>query len=503
MSSLLSTPLETTLANGWRRIDPASRAAFFVALCVSVLAFGFEMTNLSLHHDDLIQIFIEDTILGHYLGRFGVGWLHYYMQGHFFMPFLQMVQGIVMMAICGVLVARFWGARRLLDIALVASILCVFPYMAQVYQYNTTMATYSLAHLLAAAAVIVSVRQGVAAVLAGAALYLAAFSIYQGVAANAVTILLVWALMRLLFPAEAQMFWSRATARSLATALVALFAGGAAYLAAVSMMTIEFDAYQSAEKAFKPGAGIDLKHSIPLILNGTRASLLWPETYFPGVLKKAQLLLLMAAGLACLFKPRTWWARGAALLLLLAACLAPRSLQVLHAEGHFHELTLTGYALLVAASVLVVLRSAPMLVRNGAALLASALVAAYLLQCNWISTVNHLNTQAHFSTLTQILARVRSLPATDWDGKTIAVVGELDMKEGYPFKRATGVASEFMRARHMDKLARLMRDDAAIVAADEKMPGVLAFAAGRAPWPHPASVGVVDGVGVVVLGKPR
>lgn len=503
MNALLNTPLETTLANGWRRIDPASRAAFFVALCVSVLGFGFEMTNLTLHHDDVNQIFIEDTILGHYLGRFGVGWLHYYMQGHFFMPFLQMAQGIVMMAICGVLVARFWGARKLLDIALVASIVCVFPYMAQLYQYNTSMATYSLAHLLAAAAVIVSVRGGVTAVLAGAVLYLAAFSIYQGVAANAVTILLVWLLMRLLFPAESPVFWSRASARSVATALLALFAGGAAYLAAVSTMTIEFDAYQSAEKAFKPGAGIDLKQSIPMVLNGTRAFLLWPETYFPGALKKLQLLLLAGAALACLLKPRAWWARGVALLLLLAACLAPRSLQLLHAEGHFHELTLTGYALLVAATVLVVLRSAPMMLRNGVALLATALVAGYLLQCNWISTVNHLNTQAHFSTLTQILARVRSLPATDWDGRTIAVVGELDMTNDYPFKRATGVASEYMRAYHMDKLARLMRDNAVIVKADEKMPGVLAFAAGRPLWPHPSSVGVVNGVGVVVLGKPR
>ena len=503
MNALLNTPLETTLANGWRRIDPASRAAFFVALCVSVLGFGFEMTNLTLHHDDVNQIFIEDTILGHYLGRFGVGWLHYYVQGHFFMPFLQMAQGIVMMAICGVLVARFWGARRLLDVALVASIVCVFPYMAQLYQYNTSMATYSLAHLLAAAAVIVSVRGGVTAVLAGAVLYLAAFSIYQGVAANAVTILLVWLLMRLLFPADSQVFWSRSTARSVATALVALFAGGAAYLAAVSMMTIEFDAYQSAEKAFKPGAGIDLKQSIPMVLNGTRAFLLWPETYFPDTLKKAQLLLLMGAALACLLKPRAWWARGVALLLLLAACLAPRSLQLLHAEGHFHELTLTGYALLVAATVLVVLRSAPMMLRNGVALLATALVAGYLLQCNWISTVNLLNTQAHFSTLTQILARLRSLPTTDWDGKTIAVVGELDMTNDYPFKRATGVAPEYMRAYHMDKLAKLMRDNAVIIKADEKMPGVMEFASTRLQWPHPASVGIVNGVGVVVLGKPR
>ena len=165
-------PLEQFLADSWQRVDPAFRRAFLAVIVVSLLAFGFEMTNLTLHHDDVAQIFIQDTILGHYLGRFGTGWLHYYMQQAHFMPFLQMAQGIVFMAAYGLLVAYLWGVRRTLDIVLIASVVCVFPYMAQVYQYNTAMATYTIGHLLSALAVYWSVKATVRHVAAAAVAFL-------------------------------------------------------------------------------------------------------------------------------------------------------------------------------------------------------------------------------------------------------------------------------------------------------------------------------------------
>jgi 4-amino-4-deoxy-L-arabinose transferase-like glycosyltransferase len=164
MSTLIDTPLERTVAAWWGNVDPACRRAFFAALGINVLAFGWEMTNLTLHHDDVIHLFIQDTILGHYLGRFGHGWLYYYTQNHYFMPFLQMLQGIVLMSVYGVLVAHFWGLRRTVDIAVAAAIMCVFPYMASIYQYNTTMWAYPAAHLLAALAVILAARATVAPV---------------------------------------------------------------------------------------------------------------------------------------------------------------------------------------------------------------------------------------------------------------------------------------------------------------------------------------------------
>src|SRR5438034_10563947 len=133
MRSLVRVPLDQFLTDWWGGINPTLKKGFLAATLVSVLAFGFEMTNLTLHHDDVIQIFIQDTILGHYLGRFGVGWLHMYTQNHYIMPFLQMVEGILLMSAYGVIVARFWGLRNATETALAAAIMCVFPYMAQTY----------------------------------------------------------------------------------------------------------------------------------------------------------------------------------------------------------------------------------------------------------------------------------------------------------------------------------------------------------------------------------
>jgi hypothetical protein len=60
-----------------------------------------------------------------------------------------------------------------------------------------------------------------------------------------------------------------------------------------------------------------------------------------------------------------------------------------------------------------------------------------------------------------------------------------------------------MDALHMDRLARLLRDEATFVKADDTTPRALEYAATHAPWPAPGSVGVVDGMGVIVFSNAR
>lgn len=500
MRSPYSTPLDQILADWWNSIDPVYKKAFFFIAGINLLAFGFEMTNLTLHHDDLFQIFIQDNILGHYLGRFGVGNLHYYGQNAYFMPFLQMLEGIVFMSIYGVLVARFWGARKVLDITLVGSIVCVFPYMAQVYQYNTSMATYSLAHLLAAAAVILSIRGTFIHVATAALLYIAAFSIYQSVIANAATIFVLWVLVKLLFSEEGRAFTPGVMLRPAIGALLSVVIGGLLYILAVSFMDLNFDSSQAAGEAFNLSEGINLPYAISEVMHGTRSFFMWPENYFPDYLKKLQLAFIAGAVIFCLLLPKSPGGKISALVLLVLASFTPRLLQLIHPAGDYHNLTLTAYALVIAGAVLIINRAARMVViRNTSSILAFFLIAGYVMQCNWISTVNYLNTLAHYTTLTQVLARVRSLPDKDWDGKKIAVVGKYKMASDYPFKSATGVAVSFMDSFHMQHLANLMRDDATFLEADSTMPEVLEYAATHAPWPNPASVGVINGMGVVVF----
>lgn len=495
-------PLEQVLVEGWQNIDPAIRRAFLAVLAVSLLAFGFEMTNLTLHHDDLAQIFIQDTILGHYLGRFGAGWLHYYTQNARFMPFLQMAEGMVLMAVYGLLVARFWGARNTLDLVLIASVMCVFPYMAQIYQYNTTMATYSIAHLLSALAVILSVRATVRHVAIAAVAYMAAFSIYQSVIANAAAIFVVWLLARAVFNGESGGLFTRATARSTVAALLAVGAGGLIYVAAVSQMHLQFDAYQGAGEAFNLKRSLQLSVAAPEVLSGTKGFFLYPETYFPDYLKKFQLALLFGAAALCLWLPKGAANKIAALSLLVISMFTPRLLQLLHPKGDFHNLTLTAYAVVVAGCLMILFRARHMLVRNLSALLAILLIGGYLIQCNWISSVGYLNTLAHYSTMTQVMTQIKSLPMDGWDGKTVAVLGRHGMYSEYPFKRATGIASEFIDSGHMQWMAHLLREDMVFIDLDRATPGAMEYAAKQAPWPHAGSLGVAGGMAVLVLSKP-
>jgi hypothetical protein len=99
--------------------------------------------------------------------------------------------------------------------------------------------------------------------------------------------------------------------------------------------------------------------------------------------------------------------------------------------------------------------------------------------------------------LAQVVVRASSLP----DKKKIVVVGKYKMSSDYPFECANGVAVSYMDAFHMRHLANLMRDDVSFVDIDNTMPEVLEYAATHAPWPSSASVGTVNGMGVIVFSK--
>jgi hypothetical protein len=417
-----------------------------------------------------------------------------------------MTVGILFMCAYGVLVAHFWGARKTLDIALVAAIVCVFPYMAQVYQYNSVMVAYPLAHLLAAAAVVLAARARALSTAAATVLFFLAFSIYQAVLANAATIFLGWLLTRTLFAAGTEPDAIGRTVKAAAAALIAVTAGGIMHVLAVMSLDIPFDAAQGADQAFSLRSrlqhGLQLSYAVHEALQGTRAFFVWPEAYLPQSLKLLQGLLVTGAALTCLWSPRSALTKVTACLLLGFLLLSPRVMQFLHPQGSYHALTLTAYALVIAVAALVLMRARQTVLRNAAAVATVLLLAGYVVQSSWISTVNYLNTLAHYSTMTQILARLRSLPDQQWDGKKVAVVGGYSMPTGFPFAPATGVAVSYMRPRHMNRLARLMRDEATFVESDATMPKVLDYAAKHRPWPSPESVALVDGTAVVVLSPP-
>jgi len=364
------------------------------------------------------------------------------------------------------------------------------------------MANNPLAHLLAALAVVASTRASLRYVALAAALYVAAFSIYQSVLANAATIFVIWLLRGVLFEdANQDILTLNHAIRASIGALSAVAVGGMVYLVIVSTMGIEFDTDQAAAEAFQLGGVTKLPQALSLVWSGTRSFFVWPEAYYPDYLKAIQLALLAVAGIAALWIPRRPVTKIAGLGLLGLGIFAPRALQLVHPGGNYHPLALTAYGVLVAGTVLIALRFGRMAFRNLCIILAGFLIAGYVLQCNWISTVNYLNTVAHFNTLTQVLAQLRSLADAQWDGKQVAVVGRYDMSSAYPYRMSTGVANKYVDAAHLTALARILRDEATFVAADQTMPKVLEYAAQHAPWPAPGSVTVINGMGVVVFSK--
>ena len=503
MRFLYNRPLDQTIGELWNKIDGTYKKAFFFVVGVNLLAFGFEMTNLTIHHDDIWQIFIRDNIIGHYLGRFGLGWLHYRVQNAHIMPFLQMFEGIVFMTAYGLVISHLWGLRRTADIVLVSSIVCVFPFVAQIYSYNALTALYPIAHLLSAIAVLLSTRATLVHIAVASLLYTAAFSIYQSVIANAATIFVLWVLSSLLFTSKPEDFSIKTMIKPLLAACLSVVSGGLLYVAIVWFQDIDFSSYQGAGEAFSLQRGFSPSYAITEVIKGTRSFFFWPEHYFPDFLKKLQLIFLATAGILCLWLPNGLPKKTAAAVIFLLAFLSPRILQLIHPEGDYHNLTLTAYAVTIAGSVMIVLRAKYILVRNLSIAFAAILIGGYIIQCSWISTVNYLNTLAHYTTLAQVLARVRSLPE-EWNGEKVIVVGNYKMKQDYPYKETTGVATNYIGAKftkHMNYLARLMRDEMVFVPADQTTPKALEYAREHLAWPHPTSVGVVDGAGVVVFSN--
>jgi hypothetical protein len=209
----------------------------------------------------------------------------------------------------------------------------------------------------------------------------------------------------------------------------------------------------------------------------------------------------VAAGIVCALLPKTILEKVATLFTFAACILAARSLQVVHPEGVYHELTLTSYAVTIAGFVMIVHRGTPLVVRNFASILTIVLIAGYVIQCNWISTVNYLNTLAHISKMTQIITSVMLSLDDSWDGKEVVVVGSYKMSSHYPYKKAVGVASEYIDAQHIQQFAYLLREKVKFVPASDGTPKAMSYAASHGPWPSSGAVGMIDGKGVLVLSK--
>jgi hypothetical protein len=367
--------------------------------------------------------------------------------------------------------------------------------MGNLFAYNVTMATLPVAYFLAASAVVLSTRVTPLATFVAALLYVGAFSIYQSVVANAASIFAVWMLVKLLSQNKGLFDFLKEIWRPVMAATISVICGGGLYIAIVLFMDIKFDDYQAAGEAFSLNTKSNIWDALTGVIDGTRAFFIWPENYFPGYLKKLQLLLVASAALVCIWLPKDLFSKVTAAVLFVLVVLSPRIVQFIHPQGTYHSNALTAYAVTIAGCVMIIIRATKPILRNTSAVLTMVLLGGYIVQCNWISTVNYLNTLAHYTALTQILTRVKSLPSKQWDGRNVFIVGSYKMRPDYPYKRATGVATTYLDAPHIN------HEDYVFTEADETTPAVLQYSKMVSPWPNSDSVSVFAGSAIVVLSN--
>jgi hypothetical protein len=502
MMANLNQPIEQLMASLWMRIPQEYRRATPWIILIGILGYGFEMTNLSLHHDDVVQFFHTDRI-GHALGRFGYSWIHYYIQQGFYAPFFQVFLGILALTIYGLCVAATWKISRTIDVVLIASMLAVFPYMAQHYSYNTSLLPFSIAHALSAFAILLCVNFTISRFLLAVVLLGFSFSIYQSVIGNAIALACFAAVATLTSANNQTLSITAGLSRTLAIPLLGIIFGGLLYLGLVAMLGLPSDPYQHADKAFTLSDGLNLGTSIQLIVQGTRSFLFWPENYFPADLKAIQLGLIAAAALVWVFQPVSVGKKVAAAVCAAGGILAPRALQFLHPEGTFHNLTLTAYGIVVAGTVMVALRSRSIFWRNLICAAAAVLIFKYVMLSNWISTVNYLNFSAHQSVLTQILTRITDFPPATITRPEVAVIGKLKMPDAYPFLPQTGIATDYIDLAHLGKFSAVMGQPIKFVGEDQLPEQVREIAKNAPEWPAPGSTFSANGMAIVVLSHKK
>ncbi len=351
-----------------------------------------------------------------------------------------------------------------------------------------------LAHSLSALSVLFAIRSNRRLILLSGFFLFIAFSVYQSVAANALTLFLIWMLVSIVFDDRLGSVFLQPMVRSIYAFSTASFLAGIGYISSVLLLGISLSSYQGADKAFDFNESVNMDisyffNALYDILTGSRSFYFWPENYFPLYLKYAQLIFLFTAAALCVYLPRNTKSKIAAVLIFSIALIAPRFLQLLHSEGQFHNLTLTAYALVVSACIAIVLRTGKIILRNLTIVTSIFIIAGYIEQCNWISSINYLNSQAHYATLTQILARIRSLEdkESNWDGKKAFIFGSYEMPEYRIFKKAAGVAPNFIRPQEIQDFSHVLRDEMIFLNKDQVSPRVIQFVSERPSWPHPAS----------------
>lgn len=176
-------------------------------------------------------------------------------------------------------------------------------------------------------------------------------------------------------------------------------------------------------------------------------------------------------------------------------------MQLIHPHYDYHDMTLTAYAISIAGSLTIINKAGNIIYRNIGNLIAIIMIWSYIIQCNWVSTVNHFNNIAHFSIMTEVFSRAGTAKPESWDGKTIIVDGKYKMLSSYPYRKAGGVSPEYIDEEHMQSLTTLLRRDISIISIGNSDLSFQKLAKSLPVWPASGSLVIKDGIAIVKMSN--
>ena len=183
----------------WNSIDATYKNAFWLVMVFSLLAWGAELVNHTDNVDDYIQSMIHSPMVWTQLGRWGADILYFYGLGGWYMPTLHLLIGLIVNTSTILIAIYYFSHGRktsLSNIVLPAGLYVTFPYLTDVFGFNTAQVLIPLSNLLVICGYILARKELFPFLISALSMTLAA-SLYQ-ISLNTLTIAIVSHLMFLL-----------------------------------------------------------------------------------------------------------------------------------------------------------------------------------------------------------------------------------------------------------------------------------------------------------------
>jgi hypothetical protein len=506
--SVFNTQIDRLVIAKWQEIDPNYKRIFFIFFMLNIFSYGFEMTNLILNYDDVVHFFeTEHPARGVAVGRWLWGVVHYFFLNQYFLPLVSLPISISCMFFYGYFICRIWQLTDVVSIFFIIVILSLFPYMADIYTFNSCALPYALSHGLAAAGIYVALKDRWFHIILGAFLISLSIAGYQTVISSIAVIVVFFGIISLNIEIGPNNF--KETLRNVLKIILAVLIGFILYFASVKISLyitgMHLAAHGGADSMFSLKSK-SLFAGFSKAFSGTTDFLFSSEAYFPLYIKAIYTMFMSLSIIFLLKNIKNSRLKSLfSILLLTSAIFLARFLQIVNPDAHYPARTLTSYAVLYAGCFMICTKFDSIFLRNLVLIGASIMCLGFIYQNNQKFVTGLQNTRAEQAFISRIIARAEQLPGySKLKHKVFASIGRLPrgaLYNGYPFSGPPGINlfSATGRSTIIPAL-RLMRIDA-IPPTIKQMRIAEEYARTHRAWPHPDSVAIVDDVVVIVLSN--